>query len=77
MIFMKQKIEADGIGWLFSGDGGWGLWSNWTACTKSCGGGIQTRKRDCDNPIPEREGRFCEGLGTEVISCNTNHCPGG
>uniref|UniRef100_A0A3P8V8E3 SCO-spondin n=1 Tax=Cynoglossus semilaevis TaxID=244447 RepID=A0A3P8V8E3_CYNSE len=56
-------------------DGGWGQWSNWTECTKSCGGGIQSRRRHCDSPSPEGEGNYCEGLGTEVITCNTNHCP--
>uniref|UniRef100_A0A8C8IE07 SCO-spondin n=1 Tax=Oncorhynchus tshawytscha TaxID=74940 RepID=A0A8C8IE07_ONCTS len=56
-------------------NGGWGEWSNWTDCTKSCGGGVQSRRRDCDSPSPEGEGDYCEGLGTEVISCNTDHCP--
>uniref|UniRef100_A0A665VKH1 SCO-spondin n=1 Tax=Echeneis naucrates TaxID=173247 RepID=A0A665VKH1_ECHNA len=56
-------------------DGGWGKWSNWTKCTKSCGGGIQSRKRECDSPSPEGEGDYCEGLGTEVVACNTDHCP--
>lgn len=62
--------------WLFPGDGGWGQWSNWMECTKSCGGGVRSRKRECDSPSPEGEGSFCEGLGTEVIACNTDHCPG-
>nr|XP_043901345.1 SCO-spondin [Solea senegalensis] len=56
-------------------DGGWAQWSNWTDCTKSCGGGIRSRRRDCDSPSPEGEGNYCEGLGTEVTACNTNHCP--
>lgn len=61
---------------MVPGDGGWGEWSSWTDCTKSCGGGVQTRRRQCDSPVPEGEGSYCEGLGTEVIGCNTNHCPG-
>lgn len=61
---------------LFPGDGGWGQWSNWTECTKSCGGGVRSRKRECDSPSPEGEGNYCEGLGTEVTACNTDHCPG-
>ncbi|KAI9545246.1 hypothetical protein NQZ68_037826 [Dissostichus eleginoides] len=56
-------------------DGGWGRWSNWTDCTKSCGGGVQSRRRECDSPRPEGEGNYCEGLRSEVIACNTNHCP--
>lgn len=62
--------------WLFTGDGGWSPWNKWTGCTKSCGGGVQSRRRYCDSPTPEGEGNYCEGLGTEVISCNTDHCPG-
>uniref|UniRef100_A0A3Q3VWB7 Uncharacterized protein n=1 Tax=Mola mola TaxID=94237 RepID=A0A3Q3VWB7_MOLML len=58
-----------------SGDGGWGQWSNWTACTKSCSGGVQTRRRECDSPSPEGSGNYCEGLGTEAVRCNTDHCP--
>ncbi|KAM9839429.1 LOW QUALITY PROTEIN: SCO-spondin [Aulostomus maculatus] len=56
-------------------DGGWGHWTNWTECTKSCGGGVQSRRRECDSPSPEGEGDYCEGLGTEVKACNTDHCP--
>ncbi|KAI3355049.1 hypothetical protein L3Q82_017927, partial [Scortum barcoo] len=56
-------------------DGGWGQWSTWTECTKSCGGGVRSRRRQCDSPSPEGEGSFCEGLGTEVVACNTDHCP--
>uniref|UniRef100_A0A3B4TCW3 SCO-spondin n=1 Tax=Seriola dumerili TaxID=41447 RepID=A0A3B4TCW3_SERDU len=56
-------------------DGGWGQWSNWTECTKSCGGGIRSRRRECDSPSPVGEGNYCEGLGTEVVACNTDHCP--
>ncbi|XP_013879264.1 SCO-spondin isoform X2 [Austrofundulus limnaeus] len=56
-------------------DGGWSPWTKWTGCTKSCGGGVQSRRRHCDSPIPEGEGNYCEGLGTEVVACNTDHCP--
>ncbi|XP_061570036.1 SCO-spondin [Cololabis saira] len=56
-------------------DGGWSQWSNWTDCTKSCGGGMRSRRRSCDSPAPEGEGNYCEGLGTKVLSCNTDHCP--
>lgn len=59
-----------------AGDGSWGQWSSWTKCTKSCGGGVGTRRRECNRPAPEGEGSYCEGLGTDFINCNTNHCPG-
>uniref|UniRef100_A0A087Y443 SCO-spondin n=1 Tax=Poecilia formosa TaxID=48698 RepID=A0A087Y443_POEFO len=56
-------------------DGAWSRWSDWTDCSKSCGGGIQSRRRLCDSPSPEGSGSYCEGLGTEVRACNTDHCP--
>uniref|UniRef100_A0A3Q2CH68 SCO-spondin n=1 Tax=Cyprinodon variegatus TaxID=28743 RepID=A0A3Q2CH68_CYPVA len=56
-------------------DGGWSQWTDWTECTKSCGGGVQSRRRQCDSPPPEGDGDYCEGLGTEVRGCNTDHCP--
>lgn len=31
-------------------DGGWGNWDPWTECSLSCGGGIRTSKRECNNP---------------------------
>lgn len=31
-------------------DGGWGSWSEFTRCSRTCGGGIQKRYRACDNP---------------------------
>lgn len=31
-------------------DGGYGPWGEWNDCSHSCGGGLITRKRNCDNP---------------------------
>ncbi|XP_029943604.1 SCO-spondin, partial [Salarias fasciatus] len=56
-------------------DGGWGPWTRWSHCTKSCGGGVRSRRRECDSPSPEGGGRYCEGLRTEVTVCNADHCP--
>uniref|UniRef100_A0AAR2LHG3 SCO-spondin n=1 Tax=Pygocentrus nattereri TaxID=42514 RepID=A0AAR2LHG3_PYGNA len=56
-------------------DGGWSEWTSWTDCTKSCGGGVRSRRRECDRPATEREGDFCEGLKTELIACNMDPCP--
>jgi hypothetical protein len=47
-----------------------GGWSDWGACSKSCGGGNQTRT--CTNPPPSEEGNPCPGLSWQ--SCNTNKC---
>ncbi|KPP59981.1 hypothetical protein Z043_122053, partial [Scleropages formosus] len=56
-------------------DGGWGEWTAWTECTKSCGGGVRSRRRECDSPTPQGDGDYCEGRSTEISPCNTDHCP--
>ena len=50
-------------------DGGW---SDYGACSKSCGGGTQSRT--CSNPAPENGGKACVGHATQL--CNTQACPG-
>ncbi|XP_044178032.1 coadhesin-like [Acropora millepora] len=53
-------------------DGMWSSWSAWTACSKTCGKGIQTRTRICDNPKPANNGTFCLGDGVQEQICNTS-----
>jgi len=31
-------------------DGGWGSWSSWAACSRSCGAGVQSAERQCSSP---------------------------
>ena len=60
--------------YFFSVDGYWTPWSNWTACSVSCGGGSRIRVREC---VPPRHGGDpCEGISSEEVEeCNTQHCP--
>jgi hypothetical protein len=50
-----------------------GPWSNWGSCSKSCGGGNQTRTRSIITPA--------SGGGTpcpetqQIVPCNTQYCP--
>ena len=51
-------------------DGGWTSfkpWSEWTQCSRSCGGGLRERKRyrHCTNPRPLHGGKKCEGLDND------------
>lgn len=33
-------------------NGGWGFWSDWSGCSRSCGTGVMKSMRDCDRPKP-------------------------
>ena len=59
-------------------DGGWEC-SPWSACSKTCGGGQQTRTCTCTNPIPQNGGIDCVDnvmiLQPELSqTCNTQPC---
>ncbi|XP_029557460.1 A disintegrin and metalloproteinase with thrombospondin motifs 2 [Salmo trutta] len=55
-------------------DGGWGTWSNFGSCSRTCGGGVRFRTRQCDNPIPANGGRTCYGNSYEFQLCNLEEC---
>ncbi|XP_033728342.1 hemicentin-1-like isoform X2 [Pecten maximus] len=57
--------------------GGWGVWSNWSSCSVSCGTGHRTRTRVCDNPTPQYGGHNCSGLTWDRAVCtsNSSQCP--
>ena len=63
---------------LIIGDGGYSTWGPYGDCSKSCGGGKQTRRRTCTNPPPSAGGKNCSGLGPSSSSreCNNQDCPG-
>lgn len=56
-------------------DGNWGTFGSWSACTKDCGGGTQSRSRSCNSPPPAFGGKNCSGSGVESRSCNSHLCP--
>ena len=58
-------------------DGGYGPWTT-SACSKTCGGGTQTKTRRCNSPTPAHGGKDCSRLGpaSQQQACNANHCPG-
>ncbi|XP_069502497.1 SCO-spondin-like [Ambystoma mexicanum] len=58
-----------------SRNGNWSEWSPWTNCTKSCGEGMRTRVRSCNNPPPLGDGDYCEGAGVEMEACHLRECP--
>lgn len=56
-------------------DGGWGPWSPWAACSATCGGGLKSRERECNSPVPEHGGRKCMGDSIDNEVCNKQECP--
>ncbi|XP_033642351.1 A disintegrin and metalloproteinase with thrombospondin motifs adt-1-like [Asterias rubens] len=56
-------------------DGGWGEWSPWSVCSKSCGG-HREKVRACDNPSPTDGGLFCIGEMYQINGCESrSECP--
>ncbi|NWU93884.1 HMCN1 protein, partial [Upupa epops] len=56
-------------------DGKWAMWSSWSSCTVSCGGGNRQRMRHCSDPAPQFGGRKCEGNDIQIDFCNSDPCP--
>ena len=56
--------------------GGWGKWSEYSACSVSCGEGFQKRTRFCNAPLPQFGGLECFGKAKEKVKCVTKQpCP--
>ncbi|NXH57553.1 ATS14 metalloproteinase, partial [Rhabdornis inornatus] len=60
----------------YSQDGSWSSWSKFGSCSRTCGGGVRSRSRSCDNPPPAYGGRQCPGATYEYQVCNAEECPG-
>ena len=55
--------------------GGWTIWSEWSLCSESCGGGLSSRQRACLNPAPQNGGKTCAGDAVDYDACNKQPCP--
>ncbi|XP_058484781.1 A disintegrin and metalloproteinase with thrombospondin motifs 7 [Solea solea] len=55
--------------------GGWASWSEWSACSRTCGVGVQSAQRECDNPVPKYGGKYCLGERRRYKICNIAPCP--
>ncbi|XP_062605125.1 uncharacterized protein LOC134266929 [Saccostrea cucullata] len=53
--------------------GGWTDWMGWSVCSVTCGPGVQTRYRKCDNPYPQAGGT-CAEFSSEKRKCDTKPC---
>ncbi|XP_067680592.1 papilin-like isoform X6 [Haliotis asinina] len=57
-----------------TGDGMWDQWSDFSPCSRSCGGGVQSRTRGCLHK-GSGKGMGCVGPDHEYSSCSTDPCP--
>uniref|UniRef100_A0A452HEC0 Peptidase M12B domain-containing protein n=1 Tax=Gopherus agassizii TaxID=38772 RepID=A0A452HEC0_9SAUR len=55
-------------------DGSWGKWTSYGQCSRTCGGGVQLAKRECNSPTPANGGKYCEGVRVKYRSCNLDLC---
>ncbi|XP_051784068.1 A disintegrin and metalloproteinase with thrombospondin motifs 12 [Erpetoichthys calabaricus] len=55
-------------------NGKWGEWSSWSHCTRTCGSGIQSAERLCNNPSPQFGGKYCTGERRRYRICNPKDC---
>ncbi|KAK3700085.1 hypothetical protein QZH41_015036, partial [Actinostola sp. cb2023] len=56
-------------------DGGWGEWTAWGECSKTCDLGTKKRSRKCDTPKPQYGGMQCtisEAIGIDY--CREERC---
>ena len=58
---------------LVAVDGVWQPWSEWAACSTSCGDGRHGRNRTCEGPY--YGGAACAGKGDEERDCFVIECP--
>ncbi|XP_055080322.1 ADAMTS-like protein 2 isoform X1 [Periophthalmus magnuspinnatus] len=57
----------------------WGEWAKWTACTRTCGGGVMTQERHClkqrKKVTSGKDNMTCSGMSKKYHLCNTRDCP--
>ncbi|XP_019730093.1 A disintegrin and metalloproteinase with thrombospondin motifs 3 isoform X4 [Hippocampus comes] len=57
-------------------DGSWSSWSKFGSCSRTCGGGVRSRTRQCNDPPPAYGGRECPGSDLDYQMCNMEECAG-
>ncbi|KAM9391388.1 ADAMTS-like protein 2 [Pholidichthys leucotaenia] len=57
----------------------WGEWAKWTACTRTCGGGVMSQERHClkqrKKAAAGKDNMTCTGTAKKYHLCNTKECP--
>lgn len=50
------------------------MWSSWSHCSVSCGGGSRARTRSCMVSAPQPGSRLCQGPDTQTQPCGQPQC---
>ncbi|XP_015253243.1 PREDICTED: A disintegrin and metalloproteinase with thrombospondin motifs 13 [Cyprinodon variegatus] len=69
-------VSTDDFGSSVVVNGSWSSWSEFSSCSRTCGGGVMLRTRECNNPRPAFGGIDCEGPDIEVELCHQQPCEG-
>ncbi|XP_044005603.1 A disintegrin and metalloproteinase with thrombospondin motifs 18-like [Aphidius gifuensis] len=56
-------------------NGGWSDYGSFSKCSRTCGGGIKSRHRYCNNPTPMYGGQYCLGKKIDYQICALKKCP--
>ena len=70
-FFLKSIISLAPI------NGHWGRWGSWGECSVTCGKGVHSRMRKCDDPAPKNGGKQCKGKSDEKKNCLEMQCGAG
>uniref|UniRef100_A0A3B4VK75 ADAM metallopeptidase with thrombospondin type 1 motif, 13 n=1 Tax=Seriola dumerili TaxID=41447 RepID=A0A3B4VK75_SERDU len=54
--------------------GSWSSWSEFSPCSRTCGGGVTRRTRQCNNPRPAFGGNECQGPDIDAELCHQQPC---
>nr|XP_015827622.2 A disintegrin and metalloproteinase with thrombospondin motifs 13 [Nothobranchius furzeri] len=69
-----QCVSPDDIGSSVVVNGSWSSWSEFSSCSRTCGGGVTLRARQCNNPRPAFGGNDCDGSDIEAELCHQQPC---
>jgi len=62
--------------WTVSVNGGWSQWGPWSDCSTTCDFGVKNRRRTCTDPVPQQNGKPCNGSDEDSAQCILSYCPG-
>ncbi|XP_013412210.1 netrin receptor UNC5C-like isoform X2 [Lingula anatina] len=67
--YYHSSTVSSTLGWPV--DGGWSTWASWSTCNEDC---KHFRRRRCDNPPPQNNGKHCESTDLNITNCTGGLC---